>query len=67
MLKSEDEVRKTLEELRRRLRIGESAVLEVSEDVLEFTVDEAVRQRLSVVDAREEDYRVIVVIERRHS
>lgn len=67
MLKSEDEVRKTLEELRRRLRVGESAVLEVSEDVLEFAVDEAVRQKLSVIDAREEDGRVIVVIERRYN
>lgn len=65
-MKSRDEVRKTLEELKRRLRVGESTILEISEDVLEFIVDEAVRQRLSVVDAREEDHRVIVVIERRH-
>ncbi|MCX8184518.1 MAG: hypothetical protein RMI56_06560 [Sulfolobales archaeon] len=66
MLKSEDEVRKTLEDMRKKLNIGESTTIEVSEEVLEFTIDEAIRQKLSVVDAREEEDCVVVVIEKRY-
>lgn len=66
MLRSEGEVRRTLERASRTLERGEVIEVEVSEAVLEFTVDEAIRRGLSVVDAYEKEGCVVVVIERRH-
>lgn len=66
VLRSEAEVRRALEGLKRSLRMNETATIEVSEDVLEFTVGEAIRRGLSVVDAYEKEGSVAVVVERRH-
>lgn len=66
MLRKEDEVRKALEDIGKRLKDGETATIEVSESVLEFTVDEAIRRKLSVVDAYEKDDFIVVTIEKRH-
>ncbi|MEM1930509.1 MAG: hypothetical protein QW780_02860 [Sulfolobales archaeon] len=66
MLKSEDEVRKTLENIGRRLGKGESTAIEVSENILEFAVNEAIKQKLSVVNAYEEEGFIVLVVERRH-
>ncbi|MEM0285060.1 MAG: hypothetical protein QXT76_00490 [Sulfolobales archaeon] len=66
MLKREDEVRKTLEDIGRRLKKGESVTIEVSESILEFAVSEAIKQKLSVVDAYEKEDFIVLVVERRH-
>ncbi|MEM2006775.1 MAG: hypothetical protein QXG17_00170 [Sulfolobales archaeon] len=66
MLKKEDEVRRTLEDVGRRLKRGELVTIEVSEDILEFAVNEAIKQKLSVIDAYEKEDFVVLVIERRH-
>lgn len=65
MLKREDEVRKTLEDIGRRLKKGESVTIEVSESILEFAVSEAIKQKL-VVDAYEKEDFIVLVVERRH-
>lgn len=66
MLKKEDEVRKALEDIGRRLKEGETITIEVSEGVLEFMVDEAIKRKLSVIDAYEKDGFIVVTIEKRH-
>lgn len=66
MLRREDEVRKTLEDAGRKLRRGETTAIEVSEDVLELAVSEAIKQRLSVIDAYEKDDFIVLIIEKRH-
>lgn len=66
MLRKEDEVRKALEDIGKRLRDGETTTIEVSESVLEFTVDEAIRRKLSVIDAYEKGDFIVVAIEKRH-
>lgn len=66
MLRKEEDVRKTLEEIRRKLRKGETTTIEVSEEILEFAVDEAIKQKLSVIGAYEENDSIVVVLEKRH-
>ncbi len=66
MLRREAEVRRALEEIKRSLKKNETTTIEVSEDVLEFAVSEAVRQKLSVVDAYEKGESIAIVLERRH-
>lgn len=66
VLTRERDVRRKLERLSRDLRLGEKAYLEVREEVVEYAVDEAIRQGLSVVDAYEKDGNIVLIIEKRH-
>ncbi len=66
VLKRETEVRRALEEVRRSLKRNDVATIEVSEDVLEFAVSEAIRQKLSIIDAYERGESIAIVLERRH-
>lgn len=65
-LTKKGDVRRELERLGRDLRLGEKAHLEVREEVVEYAVDEAIRQGLSVIDAYEKDGSIVLVIEKRH-
>jgi len=65
VLTRREEVRRVIENMGRNMKLGEVATLEVSEDVVEYAVDEAIRCGLSVIDAYEKDSTIVLTIEKR--
>lgn len=65
VLTRREEVRRIIENMSRDMKLGKVVTLEVSEDIVEYAVDEAVKRGLSIVDAYERDNTIVLIIEKR--